>query len=122
MASKALAGIAARHENAVWVFEDSEARPGDPWLSATRSVTRVYGTEVYHIARAITPDGVGDAMSDAESSWSLIGGLVDRFSGWEHPAEDRITDMDMQELVLSTVAIVVSAFDGEGYVIWAAQV
>ncbi len=116
----ALADIAGGHEDAICVFEDSEARPGDPWLATAKSDIRVLGSEVYHVANASLPAGIGEAMGWAESSWLLIGVLANPFSGWEYPADDRITEQDLWELVASTVAIVVSAFDGEGYVVWAA--
>jgi len=119
--SEAFAALADHHRSSVCVFEDSEARPGDQWLASARSSTRRRESEVYHVARVLTADGIRDAMRDAQSSWLLIGVLSAQFPGWEHPTNQQLTDRDIRKLVTCAVAVVVSAFDGEGYVIWVAR-
>jgi hypothetical protein len=119
LTSRILAAAADDRETAVCIFEDAASHPGDEWLRAARSPTRRFGDEVYHIARAVSAEQIAEAMNQAETPLSLIGALVDPFPEWEYPADDRITAHDLRRFVTATVAVLVDAFDGEGYVVWA---
>jgi hypothetical protein len=60
------------------LFEDSEARPGDPWLSRMTTRLTFYGEEVYHLAQSCSSSDIEDAVNWSESSWQLVAAVNER--------------------------------------------
>ena len=97
------------------MFEDSESKPTDPWLTRATQPVWTFGDEVLHVARSNNAADIDAVINQAESSWLLIGVVSELAAG---PADRRSLEReDVSGLAQRTVAVVVSAFDGESYVI-----
>jgi hypothetical protein len=108
-------------EERVCVFENHLGRLTDPWLLQAESRVLFLGEEVYHVvsAEVVDLDSIKAAINEAEDVTLLIGVL----SVWPQgsrlsPERREISDEDLRVLAEGAEKIIVSAYDGEGYLIW----
>jgi hypothetical protein len=118
LTAQTLAELAARSSNPICIFEDSVSKLGDGWL-ARATLAKPYKDEIYHVAASNSATDIDKAMSQAESAWLLIGALAQTREAIA-PRNMELDEAMIGALPRSTIAIAVSAFDGEGYVLWSA--
>jgi hypothetical protein len=103
------------------VLENFNARPDDPWLQKVSSRLIVFGSDVYHVLLPIdtVEDRIMSFLREAHSAWIFIGvmtllpGKTDSLLDKKHFTSDELSIMGEK-----AQKIFVSAYDGEGYVIW----
>ena len=109
-----LASLCQKLRRPLLVFEDAESMRDDPWLTHVSTPIGFLGSEVYHLAPSCQPQDIRSAIAAAESSSSLIGVLGEttiQRGGLE------LTEVLLDEVARNAIAVVVAAFDGEGYLI-----
>ena len=103
------------------LLENSLAAPSDPWLERAKSRILVHGDEVYHLASNTERihEDVLNAVSEASNVLSLVG-MVGRIPGGaaSQSVAGRISLAALEIIGRSAECVFVSAYDGEGYVIW----
>ncbi|MDP2735990.1 MAG: hypothetical protein Q8P12_07345 [bacterium] len=108
-------------KNRLVVMENAVARPGDPVLDTTLSCWAAYEDEIFHLLRSqeYKLSDIHEIIEEAESPHILIGALV-RLNSDPLESEEprRLTLQDLKRLAQGTMAIIVAAFDGEGYLLW----
>jgi hypothetical protein len=107
--------------NALCIFENALASPGDPWLKGTEIQTVTSESSVYHF---LTPerldrDLIELTVKGAKSIRPPLIGVLARFptpTGFHSEGS-----LDLAELCMiagQTEKLIVGAYDGEGYLIW----
>jgi hypothetical protein len=103
------------------LLENSLAAPSDPWLERAKSRILVHGDEVYHLASHTeqTYEDVLNAVSEANNVTGLVG-MVGRIPGGaaSPSVAGSISSAALEIIGRSAECVFVSAYDGEGYVIW----
>ena len=106
-------------DDACVLFDDWEASPQDPFLRQAPSTSRILlvGEEVYHgLTSSELSREVVDACILGTAGMPLIGALsIGPLPG---PGVVHLGSELLIEIARSTVQIVVSAFDWEGYIFW----
>lgn len=103
------------------VLENSLANPSDPWLSRSKSRILVHGIEVYHFLpysdRII--EKIADSIREAESDTRFRGmiGKTEEITKLKI-SEGRVSLGELEVMGTSAQCIFVSAYDGEGYLVW----
>ena len=105
--------------NAICILENSLAKASDSNISDMKNVI-TFRQEVYHylLNRDISETEIISIINEA-NSWSFIGVMT--FLSEEQTDNSRPRSLDFESLELlakKTVSIIVSAFDGESYLIW----
>lgn len=110
-------------QNHACILENAVAGASDPWLCSITTRALTYGSEVYHL---ITHDDIDDpnnivnTIKDA-MSWRLIGALTSApHTILLAPRLSAISEGELKTIAERATSIVVSAYDGEGYLIWSA--
>jgi hypothetical protein len=103
------------------LLEHSLAAPSDPWLERAKSRVLVHEDEVYHLALCSeqTHDDIQNAIREANNVLRMVG-MVGRIPGAVAslaPAK-RLSLAQVEMIGINAECVFVSAFDGEGYVIW----
>jgi hypothetical protein len=98
------------------LLQNSLALKDDPWLGNAKSRIIFYRQEVYHlILPSSSPTEILDAIRESSNGVQFVGAI---FWGGVGISNDLISSTDLEEIVRTTRSIIVSAFDGEGYLIW----
>jgi hypothetical protein len=106
------------------LFEDPLSGPSDPWLEHAKSRILIHGDAVYQFAPYTDEkhENVLNAILEANNALRLVG-IVGRMSNVRTPP-DFVEQLSLAALELiggSAECIFVSAFDGEGFVVWEAS-
>ncbi len=101
------------------IFENSLARPSDPYLKELLSSMLILGEEVYHLLKSEDADEktIRNTVSEARS-YLEIGAMTSTTLPDQLFTKKEITANELKTLALNTQNIVVGAYDGEGYLIW----
>ena len=107
----------------VCVFEDSVARPPDPWLRVSkRSAWKNFEDEVYYFltSRDSSFSKIGQAIKDANRVYPPLIGAMMKMSEIQTFGFGKMTMTlkILKELARATDKIIIGAYDGEGYLIW----
>lgn len=111
-----------RHGEGIVVLENSPARRGDAIITSycAREDIGYFRDNVYHILRPSTLNStsVGDVCEHAEAAHLLIGAMVSKapLKGIVCGARE-LDSADIKQLAERTSTVVVSAYDGEGYLL-----
>jgi hypothetical protein len=110
--------------DSICVLENSLAEPGDLWLKGAKSRVAIYDSEVYHFLMPVDRNetSVTDSIREASGPTNLVGALGRapvgiNFSSSRRFALDR---KDLEECARLSQCVFVSAYDGEGYIVWSA--
>lgn len=106
------------------VFENSMAKPTDPWLRKAKILSVNYNDDVLHVVLPGDPrEEVEQTIKQATYVYPpLIGVLT--WTGDTKLARDRMTslsDPDLERIVQGTELLVVGAYHAEGHLIWSRQ-
>lgn len=112
----------ARGKNNICIFEDSNAKPTDPYfLNLKLDIPWLgHADEVYYILNndMNAKEKIFQVIRHA-SSWLTIGALVSLRSEIKFSfAQKKITNNQLKLLARDTTSIILGAYDGEGYLIW----
>lgn len=115
----------AQSDQHLCIFEDNLASATDPGLKTVASVICTYNDEVYYLLTH--QDAVGDlhrietTIRDAQSIPTFIGVLTSwRSKGGKFlTTSGQLTEDSLTQLALRAEQIIVGAYDGESYLIWA---
>lgn len=98
--------------------ENAVARRGHAYLSSRRSAVLYYDDHVIHVLGADESESdIGIAIAESESTLGIVG--VMSVWGDVKGLKDRgvIGAAQLEEIALNTAAVIVTAYDGEGYLI-----
>jgi hypothetical protein len=101
------------------VFEDAVARRGDPVLEMLESRIRYLDQEVFHILYATDANwhAVETTISESDSPHQLVGVFTHRIANAQEAGEPRdISGAEIDEWSQKAEAVVVSAYDAEGFI------
>lgn len=105
----------------VCIFEDAMAKPSDPSMLSRDLPWVAYNEEVYYFL----PSGVDHATTMKAISYAfdfypgLIGAMTSVSNGETRKHDKQaITEHQLETFAARTIQIVVSAYHGEGYIIW----
>ena len=104
----------------VCVFESELAKASDPGLQAIKEQVLSFGQEVYHSSShpVVSPDEIESMIANVQS-FALVGVLAGaREHAWNNKATSELQQSELQFLASITQEIIVSAYDGESYLIW----
>lgn len=108
-------------DDRIVVFEHGAARKNDPWIERAKPIYfSYYKDEVYLslFARNSSNEGlIEDTIRHAEVAWRLLG-IMTSLPAKYLPLPHELTDEVFKLLVQNAEHIFVSAFDGEGYIIY----
>ena len=118
-----LAGIIKAHlnmgEGRICIFEDANARSGDPFLLSCPVQYATFNEEVYYF---LTGKGLNDIkIKDTvryAASWLFICAMTVIPQGFIDSENQVFTSEQLTELAKKAEKIAVGAYDGEGYLIW----
>jgi hypothetical protein len=101
------------------LFENPIARPNDPFLMQSRSATRFCDTTVLHWLPPMSAlASVSTALQEAKKTPDLVGVMgADRRVVDEIGSVKRFGLNTLTDAVAATNALIISAYDGESYVI-----
>jgi len=104
------------------LLEHPLASRGDPWLKRAKSHILTCGDDVYHLLthnlRAIAD--VESAIAEADHPPSFLGACGHQTEGFSGPPPplSTISSDDIFNFASSASCVFVSAYDGEGYLLW----
>jgi hypothetical protein len=100
--------------------EDDRATPGDPFLEQWRSETVTLGDEVYHwlVLSAENVGEVADFIIRSSSGYptNAVISSTDTETSFGDMAE--ISAADIKQIIQQLEAVIVTAYDCDGYVLW----
>jgi len=103
------------------LLENSLAASSDPWLERAKSRVLVHEDEVYHLALCTekTNDNIMSAIREANNALSTVG-MVGRMPGAvaSLASAKHLSSAQLEMIGIHAECVFVSAFDGEGYIIW----
>jgi hypothetical protein len=97
----------------LFVLENALARVGDPWLVHAKSRNLFFNQEVYHACSSCEASEIEAVFRDAASGWMIIGYLA---ANIHFDDRSELSRCDLLSLADHVEYIVVSAFDGDGYI------
>jgi len=101
------------HMPAVSIFENACASPTDPWLQRARSTLWYVGDEVYHFCTSLDRMALSTALIEA-GDYPLIAAVGPlTVAATAEDASARI-----RAIAESAYMAVLSAYDGESYLVW----
>jgi|SRR5579862_5853824 len=107
------------------LVENHLARVGDSWLNHAKSRLATHGAEVYHFLTAADCDAakVRDAILESSHpplSWGALGRIpADHLTSG--PKQIALTTDELKSFANTVRRVFVSAYDGEGYLVWAGE-
>jgi hypothetical protein len=107
-------------EKRACLLENSLAAAHDPWLRRAKSRILTYNSDVYHVLTSnnVDQDDISVAIKEASNADMLIGALG---SIWENLTSSQAFDPgreDLAKFAQEASSVFVSAYDGEGYLVW----
>jgi hypothetical protein len=114
-----IAEYLGKDKNILVIFENACASPTDPWIQSTNTEIYVFKKEVYHglfSECANDKQHIEQTIKKAESAYLLIGVmslLIDK----ESVLDKQLNLDNIKGIANNTKAIILRAFDGEGYII-----
>jgi hypothetical protein len=111
-------------KQSICVFEESMARPSDPCMkTAKQTQWRTFENEIYYLLTWENAEisQISRALKDAASVYPGFIGVIAEVSEIEQAAlkQRKITADSLARLAGATDRIIVGAYDGEGYLVWA---
>jgi hypothetical protein len=117
-------GYLEADEERVCVFENYLARSTDPWLERAESRVLFLGEEVYHVisAEVVNPSLAKVTINEADY-YPVFIGILSRWPEGSHLSPERrdTANEELRALAEKAEKIIVSAYDGEGYLIWGSR-
>jgi len=105
--------------NCYAVFEDDSATPYDPWILSYQGPFFMYGSEVYHFLTSHTRDTDTIAAVKSHAYSRLLIAVLTTVNGMpDIQIRENVTPQVLQVFADNTSHIIVSAYDGEGELIW----
>jgi len=107
------------------ILENMLASPGDPWLERAQSCVLTHGQEVYHVldGKNRSDETIETALREVESPIVFVGAIgrqpVNPIAVKPGAA---ISAKQLVAFAELASAIFIEAYDGEGFVIWTAEV
>ena len=107
------------------LLENHLAKVGDSWLSRAKSRLATHGAEVYHFLTAADCDAAKVCEAILESShpplsWGALGRIpTSRLAS--NPKQIALTTDELKRFAETVRRVFVSAYDGEGYLVWAGE-
>jgi hypothetical protein len=101
------------------VLEDALSRRGDPVIDRLQSRIRYIGAEVYYLLGATDANeyAIATSLSEADSPHQLVCVFTQQGKTTAREKKDAdITQDELEEWARTAQAVVVSAYDGEGFV------
>jgi len=108
----------SKDKNRLVIFEDANASPTDPWIQRTNTEIYAFEKEVYHglfSEHANNKQYIEQTIKRAESY--LLIGVMSFFTDKETVLTKQLTLDIIREIADNTKAIILKAFDGEGYIL-----
>lgn len=109
----------SENTNNIVIYEHAMALPSDPWLANSKIFPTILKDEVYFVVRSIDLNQVkriSETRILSTTSWLLIGLCItmpEKYESLWHKSENEL----MSTLSMSTKKLIISAFDGEGYLL-----
>ena len=105
--------------NKVVIWEHGAAKKTDPWIARAKSTCfSYYNDEVYLFAKYLSDKKfIEDTIKHAEVAWRLLGIMTSLSADYQLLPQE-LNDELFQILVNNTEHIFISAFDGEGYILF----
>ena len=112
----------AKKDN-VCVFDDALSKTSDHFLKHQESFFKIFEAEIYHILfSGANAKQIINAIDNVKSLWPPLIGVLTRYSASHINSlkckNETITSEQLLALAMNTSKIIVSAYDGEGYLIW----
>ncbi len=104
--------------NGCALFTNELVDPGEPGAAADAGTVATLGSDLYHLVLAGASDvHIRDAI-DAGHCVPVHYGILSKVSldGAQFPLE--LTEAQLAEMIDHLVAVIVGAFDGEGFLVW----
>lgn len=100
------------------LFENTVARPKDPWINAAKSIRITYENEVYHAPYDNDAGDIRAALIEADSAWMLVGFIIKEADQpmLEHGQQFR--GNQISGIAEHITHVIASAFDGDWYILW----
>lgn len=121
VAAFAMSYLSGSHDRCL-VFSDVFVSKGDPWLRESFVQYVTCGNEVYHFvpARNATEEAILQTIDNAKG-YVTNGILTSSPFVPQMHSGDELDQTQLQAMAAATEYILVEAYDGEGFVIWARQ-
>lgn len=119
-----LIATALKRPGGYCLLENSLALSSDPWLQRAKSRIAIHETEVYHLLTSNDRDRIAieNAIGDASRSPNVCGcgacGRLAEALAVSSSGQVVLSTDDIKALASSAEYLVVSAYDGEGYLLW----
>lgn len=115
--SEMISGSLGSRSDSVWIFEDPFSHPTDPWLAHTDFTNICCSTEhVYFVLNT----GASRNLIE-KTAWACVAALppmIGVYAVGSEPIETRITEGTLRRLAHGVEALVIGAYDGEGFLAW----
>jgi hypothetical protein len=114
-----IAEYLGKDKNRLVIFEDACASPTDPWIQRTNTEIYIFKEEVYHglfSECANDKQYIEKTIKRAESAYLLIGVMSLLFDRKSMLTKQLNLDI-IKNIAENTIAVILRAFDGEGYII-----
>jgi hypothetical protein len=108
-----------KSDNNLLIVENVKARPTDPITIDDKSVIWIFQNEIYHpIFGKTSSEEITRTLTKADSLWTMVGFLTSLPKEDNLPLKKEMSLDTIQNLAKNTQKIIVSAYDGEGFLIW----
>jgi len=113
-----IAEYLSEDKNRLVIFENACASPTDPWIQRTNTEIYAFEKEVYHglFSEHANNKQYIEQIIKRASSYLLIG-VMSFFADKETVLTKQLTLDIIREIADNTKAIILKAFDGEGYIL-----
>lgn len=104
------------------VFENTLAKPSDPWLMKRKTKILTFNSEVYHFINSenTSEKEIQNTIREANATYPPLIGIMITVNAKEHELNDGDKiDLEFLRLIAQrTEKTIIGAYDGEGYLIW----
>jgi hypothetical protein len=114
-----IAEYLGKDKNRLVIFENACARPTDPWIQRTNTEIYIFKEEVYHGLFSECVDDkqyIEQTIKRAQSAYLLIG-VMSLLPDKKSVLTKQLTLDMIKRIADGTKAVILRAFDGEGYII-----
>jgi hypothetical protein len=104
----------------ICLLENSLAAPKDPWLNRAHSRIAIYDNEVYHVLTSgdRSKNSISAAVREAHAPTVLVGALGREVLNCPASRRFDVSKEDLRKFAQLSQCVFVSAYDGEGYIVW----
>lgn len=104
------------------VFENTLAKPSDPWLMKRKTKILTFNNSVYHFINSenTSEKEIQNTIREASATYPPLIGIMTTVDAKAHKLNDGDKiDLELLKLIVQgTKKIIIGAYDGEGYLIW----